>query len=240
MKWNILISLIIIGILVVWGVTSDGFEHNPLDTFYSFSLENKTVEETLPDGYLKIEYPLTKYEVLNEAIKTFVDSEQKSFKENIKGLTTISSAKGNLEINYKSYLSDRIISLQFDESMDTGGAHGNFTTTTFNYDIKLNKILKTQDLFKDPNQYLQNISSIVKPRLKLELEKIQFQDDIWLEEGAGPKEVNYKQFVCTADGITFFFNPYQVAPYAAGAQDITITYPELVSYLLSEYSQLKF
>lgn len=240
MKKRTIFGILIILILVTWGVLSHGFKENPLNSFYPFMIEEKVIKEDLKDGSISIKYPVTKYAILNEAIKVFINAEQNNFKENINGLATISSAKGNLEINYKSYISDRIISLQFNENIDTGGAHGNFVTITLNYDKNLDKVLKTSDLFKDQNQYLNDLSLLIKPRLKIELEKIQFQDNIWLEEGAGPKEDNYKQFVFTKDGLTFFFDPYQIAPYTAGAQDIILTYQELSSLLLPEYSQLKF
>jgi hypothetical protein len=235
MKGNIILSFLLIGLLTLWGVLSQGFQHNPLDNFYPFILENKTLKQNLADGSINIVYPVTKSSILNEAITSFIGKEKKDFIENIKGLKAISSAIGSLDITYASYLSDRTISIKFDVNTDTGGAHGNFTTITFNYDRVSNRVLKIQDIFIDQANYLNSLANLSKPLLGVELTKVQFQDDTWLEEGAGPKEENYRRFIFSPEGITFFFDPYQVAPYTAGPQEITLTYQELSPLLFPEY-----
>lgn len=234
MKKRTILGVLVVLILVTWGVLSHGFRENPLDPFYPLIIRDKMISENTKDGTINIRYPITKSASLNEAITNFVSAQEKDFEDNI------SSATGSLDISYKSYVSDMTVSLNFDVNTDTGGAHNNLTTTTFNYDKILNKMLSTKDIFADQVNYLNHLAILVKPLLKTELEKSQFQDDAWLEEGAGPKEENYKQFVFTKDGLTFFFNSYQVAPYTVGSQEITLPYRELSSLLDSEYSQLKF
>lgn len=240
MKKINIFGLIIIIILVTWGVLSHGFKENPLNPFYPFVIQDKTISENLKDGTIHITYPITKSAALNEAINSFVSAQEKDFKDNISGMSDISSATGSLDISYKSYLSDRTASFNFDVNSDTGGAHGNLNTITFNYDKTLDKILAIKDIFIGQPDYLVQLSNMVKPLIQSELAKSQFQDDAWLEEGPGAKEENYKQFVFTKDGLTFFFDPYQVAPYAAGSQDITLSYQSISTLLRPEYSQLKF
>jgi hypothetical protein len=240
MKKRTISGILIILVLVAWGVLSHGFKENPLNPFYPFVIQEKVIKEDLKDGSINIKYPVTKSALLNETIVNFIDAQEDDFKDNISGLGDISSASGSLDISYRSYISDKIVSLNFDVNTDTGGAHGNLMTVAFNYDKDLNKILLTEDIFSDQANYLVQLSNLVKPLLKIELEKLQFQDDTWLETGAGALENNYKQFVFTKDGLTFFFDPYQVAPYAAGAQEITLPYQSLSSLLRPEYSYLKF
>ena len=240
MKKINIFGLIIIIILVTWGVLSHGFKENPLNPFYPFVIQDKTISENLKDGTIHITYPITKSAALNEAINSFVSAQEKDFKDNISGLSDISSATGSLDISYKSYLSDRTASFNFDVNSDTGGAHGNLNTITFNYDKTLDKVLTIGDVFVNQPDYLVQLSNLAKPLIKSSLAQSQFQDDLWLEEGAGAKEENYQRFVFTQDGLTFFFDPYQVAPYAAGSQDITLSYQSLASLLRPEYSQLKF
>ncbi len=240
MKKRTVFGILIVLILVAWGILSHGFKENPLNPFYPFIIQEKVISESLKDGSIHIKYPLTKSTILNETVTSFIVAQEKGFKENVSGLSDISSAIGSLDIGYESYISDKTVSLKFDVNTDTGGAHGNFTTITFNYDKNLNQVLTTKDIFADQVNYLNGLSNLIKPRLKAELEKAQFQDNTWLEEGAGPKEDNYKQFIFTPEGVTFFFDPYQVAPYAVGAQEITLSYQELSSLLRSEYSQPRF
>jgi len=225
---------------VAWGVLSHGFKENPLNPFYPFIIQEKTISENLKDGTINIKYPVTKSAVLNEAINKFIAAQEKDFKDNINGLSDVSSAMGSLDISYKSYLSNRIASFNFDVNGYTGGAHGNLNTVTFNYDKDLDKILTVKDIFIDKPDYLVQLSNLVKPLIQNELNKVQFQDDAWLEEGAGAKEENYQRFVFTKDGLTFFFTPYQVAPYAVGPQDITLSYQSIYLLLRPEYSQLEF
>jgi hypothetical protein len=240
MKKRTISGILIVLVLVTWGVLSHGFKENPLNPFYPFVIQEKVIKENFKDGSINIKYPVTKSALLNETIVNFIDAQKNDFKDNISGLGDVSSANGSLDISYKSYISDRIVSLNFDVNTDTGGAHGNLTTVTFNYDKNLNKILLTEDIFADQTSYLIQLSNLVKPLLRIELEKSQFQDDVWLETGAGAKEENYRQFVFTKDGLTFFFDPYQVAPFAAGSQEITIPYQSLSSLLRPEYAHLKF
>lgn len=240
MKKRTISGILILLVLVTWGILSHGFKENPLNPFYPFIIQEKTINENLRDGTINIKYPVTKSTVLNEAINNFIKTQEKDFKDNISGLSNISSATGSLDISYKSYLSNRTVSLNFDVNSDTGGAHGNLNTITFNYDKTLDKILSLKDIFVAKSDYLFSLANLVKPLLKIGLEKSQFQDDTWLEAGAGAQENNYKQFVFTKDGLTFFFDPYQVAPYSAGSQEITLPYQSLSSLLRPEYSHLKF
>jgi hypothetical protein len=48
-----------------------------------------------------------------------------------------------------------------------------------------------------------------------------------LDQGVQPMEDNFKRFILTGEGVAFFFAPYQVAPYAAGEQVVTIPYADL-------------
>ena len=41
-------------------------------------------------------------------------------------------------------------------------------------------------------------------------------------DGALPKPENYQTFVVGADSVTFIFQEYQVAPYAAGPQEVSL------------------
>jgi hypothetical protein len=47
-------------------------------------------------------------------------------------------------------------------------------------------------------------------------------DPSWIEEGAGPNGDNFARWALVEEGLILFFDPYQVAPYAAGPQVVTI------------------
>ena len=50
--------------------------------------------------------------------------------------------------------------------------------------------------------------------------KVILGEDIIAPEGADPKPENYNVFLVGKDKVTFIFNNYQVAPYAAGHQEV--------------------
>ncbi len=56
-------------------------------------------------------------------------------------------------------------------------------------------------------------------------------DDEWIATGAGPKAENFDSWNITKTGILINFDPYQVAAYAAGPQDVLIPYEEIKSIL---------
>jgi hypothetical protein len=47
-------------------------------------------------------------------------------------------------------------------------------------------------------------------------------DPSWIQEGAGPRTDNFARWALVEEGLTIFFDPYQVAPWAAGPQAVTI------------------
>ena len=52
-------------------------------------------------------------------------------------------------------------------------------------------------------------------------------DDDWIQRGAGASGENYDSWTITKQGLKIHFDPYQVAPYAAGPQQVTIPYSAL-------------
>ena len=69
--------------------------------------------------------------------------------------------------------------------------------------------------------------------LKLNSEN-EFSDEEWIKEGAGPKAENYKTFTFNKNTIVFYFDPYVVAAYVAGRQDVIFTFKTLKDILKSE------
>ena len=117
---------------------------------------------------------------------------------------------------------------------DSGGAHGYKYSVSFNYDVKKQKEIKLADLFpKDPG-YLKTISEFSrrdltaqfhkKLNIKTKTDEQNFADSVapMLESGTTPEEVNFSVFTFTPDKITFYFNEYQVAPYAMGESRVTM------------------
>jgi hypothetical protein len=84
-------------------------------------------------------------------------------------------------------------------------------------------MLTLEDLFLADSGYLKTIADFCIA----ELRKLDLGDDDWIRRGAGPEAKNYACWNITPEGLEFMFDAYQVAPYAAGRQEIDIPYPAL-------------
>lgn len=140
------------------------------------------------------------------------------------------SMGSDLGIGYTINLAqDDLVSVQFDVgSYYQGAAHPNSYTETLNYDLKNGKQLKLADLFKPGSKYLQTLSTLCVADLKKQWkEKNAEVIEDMLKDGSAPTAKNYESWTITKRGIGINFDPYQVAPYAAGPQFVMVPYSAL-------------
>lgn len=116
----------------------------------------------------------------------------------------------SLDLDYKQYESETIVSYVVQGYEYTGGAHGNATVKSFNYDKKTGKLLSVLDVLSGKDS-LEALSEIAKETLMVEY-----------EEGLSPEEENWSVWYAHNQGITFIFPPYQIAPYAVGQQEFSV------------------
>lgn len=100
---------------------------------------------------------------------------------------------------------------------------------SFVYDHLTNRPIKLYHLFRGDSNYLEKFSAYATESLKFQLSED--AEDIFLPEGVAPKWYNFKNFALKETGISFFFGTYQVAPYYAGPQEMTVPYSELEAYI---------
>ena len=139
----------------------------------------------------------------------------------------MSEAGSYFEAEYNVTLATKdLISVWFGvNTFYEGAAHGNHNSTVFNYDLNAGRELKLKELFKPNSNYLKVISDYA---IKDLTEQIGAEtsggdpDTDWIREGAGPKEENYKSWNLSDKGLEINFDPYQVAPYAAGPHEVVI------------------
>lgn len=140
------------------------------------------------------------------------------------------SMGSDLGIGYTINLAqDDLVSVQFDVgSYYQGAAHPNSYTETLNYDLKNGKQLKLADIFKPGSKYLQTLSTLCVADLKKQWkEKNAEVIEDMLKDGSAPTAKNYESWTITKRGIGINFDPYQVAPYAAGPQFVMVPYSAL-------------
>src|SRR5664279_4660361 len=185
------------------------------------------------DAKISVDYPLDlaqQYPLVASTIDPFIKTAKDEYFQTVSA--DFSPAPGPYEedITYETFKhSDSIFTLVFTVYEFTGGAHGYTNTTTYTFDLKNNKLLTLDDIFTNTADALAIIEPIVQATVKAAVGEMNQQD--MLDAGTGTDPNNYQDFSLDGDTITFYFPPYQVAPYAAGVQKVTIPFSQLSSVL---------
>jgi hypothetical protein len=171
---------------------------------------------------VSVDYPLelAQNEVVASTIDPFIETSKDEF---LLSVSQFSPAPGPYEMDMtyeETQYSDTITSLVFITYAFTGGAHGNTTYQTFTFDLANGTVITLDDLFTDTEAALAVIEPIVVADLTASLGDMYNAD--MLAPGTAPTPENYQYFALDGDNLIFYFPPYQVAPYAAGTQTVSI------------------
>jgi len=139
------------------------------------------------------------------------------------------SMGSDLSISYEIALArdDFVSVLLIVSSYFQGAAHPNGYSEGVNFDLKNGKVLKLADLFKPGTKYLQALSAFCVADLKKQSKAKSepgMLDDSSINSGAAPALKNYHSWTIKKQGLGVEFDPYQVGPYAAGAQSVVVPY----------------
>ena len=198
---------------------------------------NKEKRYTVAAEYPQIEGD-ARFDSFNKEARSLITKNVAAFKtaETIEetdtvGETPAETQDSTLDIGYEiRYAKDDLISVSFSEgAYSRGAAHGNSNTTVLNYDVKNGKKLALADLFNPKSNYLTAISTycIKDLRDQSKRDKDAMLDEEMLKSGASPRADNYRAWAITKKGLWITFDPYQVAPYAAGPQFVLVPYSVL-------------
>lgn len=174
----------------------------------------------------------------NTIIKTFAMDMLREFQQNAsEGGVPSSSPSETSDFTMRSgalLLSPTIVSLRFDASeYIAGSAHPNQHVSILNYDMETHHVLSTEDLFASSSDGLPFLSSYTRKALKEKF--IDVSDEEFASmvlPGTAPTHENFLSVGITKDKLVVIFNPYQVAPYARGSQEVYIPL-DMVSSILS-------
>ncbi len=129
----------------------------------------------------------------------------------------------------------------------TGGAHGYTVLAPINIDLKTGKKIEIENvndsIAKVTKKSKKSLASILQTASKLSQEQISLQvkkktkqdpKDILFMEGFQAKKENYALFTLTKKNIIFYFNEYQIAPYAFGYFHSEIPYEAFYKNFLNQ------
>ena len=214
-------------------------------------LFDSSVTEVEPDdgttesygaGYVLQSVQITddRYPELQKQVKAFQDEREELCKADYEDKINIASnaATGdepfyfmavNSSANYIVRADNKVFSFEVNDQSYSGGAHGDYIFTGYNFDSKTGKQLRLSDVSSDPEQVIDNSLSF------LEANKDYFGlfDDY--EETIKKIDIDKINFVMYVDGLELIFNPYEIAPYAAGDIRVFVEYEENPTILNAEY-----
>lgn len=127
--------------------------------------------------------------------------------------------------------SPELVSVVYSIYSYTGGANGTGYYQTLVYDVTNQLPLTLDDVLVEG--YLPTLSALVREKLLVQLADM--SDQTFIDFGAGEDANNFRSFALTNDELIFFFDEYQVAPGAAGPQELHIPLAELTDLIQPMY-----
>lgn len=200
--------------------------------------DRRTVTEETGLWSVKIFYPVLGNREADASLASAVEKMLAEFKANATDPSKLPGEpkptwKNELRIEYvtsrfsKDILSVRLIVLAF-----TGGAHPNTTNVTKTFDLRSGKELALADIFREDADYLALLSQVSRDDLA---GTMQNADLNMIQEGTAPREENFQSFMLDEQGMKLIFDPYQVAPYAAGTQEVYLGWSRLRDVVRAEF-----
>ncbi|ENH95910.1 hypothetical protein J416_13539 [Gracilibacillus halophilus YIM-C55.5] len=155
-------------------------------------------------------------EKINQAFDKYIRDSYKEYKDNIKMADEydfVPDYQTDYEVKYNQF---PYLSILTSNYIFSGGAHGNTTVRSFNFDASNGTWLSLTDILQDEEQlkavrdyvweYAIERPDIFYPDLK--------KEDVKLNANTA--------FYFTGEGITLVFQRYEIAPYVSGNQEIPI------------------
>ncbi len=116
----------------------------------------------------------------------------------------------------------------------SGGAHGYFASTGYNFLISSGDLLLLTDVIRDDG--LEEFFKLAEDILKIKYENNSLSDAGLFEDEL---PVNPKQdFFLTRNEIVLQYDPYEIAPYYFGEVEVNIPYSEVIHIMTSNFLSL--
>ncbi len=173
---------------------------------------------------------------INEYINEYIE-EYKTLEEDLKGgdLTLLVGASYNYDNIIESkltYKDQNILSLSNNSYIYTGGAHGMNSQYNVVYDQRDDKIITLSDVF-DESSYADLgeliVSQVTSDKGYSDQAKL-YDEGFFSIDEIFPTE----NFSVNTDGITWVYNPYEVAAYSAGQTSVFIPWTQLAKYTIAD------
>ncbi len=132
----------------------------------------------------------------------------------------------------ENYISARVIewvgnilSYSIEQYIYMGGAHGIGTRFFYNYDLNQGTLITEDILFIDG--YQEQLTTLLRRNLVQQTEQLNSESDLLNSDYQQDNIVPNDNFSIQTKGISWHYNPYDIAPYAYGETDIFVAADDL-------------
>ena len=129
---------------------------------------------------------------------------------------------------------EKYVVFKVEHDQYTGGAHSNYFASYVNYDLKNKRVLTYANIFRQGSDdaLLPILQEALKQNYYTEsLDEVAQKSGIFVDDLFVSHEV-----YLTGEEIVFFYNPYDIGPWAIGTVEIPVTVSALTEYL-SDYGK---
>ena len=126
-----------------------------------------------------------------------------------------------IESHVQFYEKDLLV-YRIDYNEYTGGAHGMYTTTYLNMDLALMRPLRLDDIFV--GNYKDAVTDLIWNQLMADNKVTTHEALEDLGYGSTGNIAPTENFYLSKEGITFYYNVYDITPYAMGPVKVTIPF----------------
>lgn len=167
------------------------------------------------------------HEVFNEAVKALVRKAEADFLAGVEPAEDSSLPTSTFTLDYSvAWADSAVVSVRLPvELYYTGAAHPFHYEMTLVVDRQAGRVLKLEDLFMPDSPWLETLSGRCSADLSARLE------DSFFPEGTEARPENFDRWLLAEHTLTLLFDPYQVAPWVAGPQEVEISLTDLQSLL---------
>lgn len=178
-------------------------------------LEPKELKESTDRYSIDMSYPAFGVPEIDEQIQRGIDAFVSEFKAEAESAPK--GAKYELTSAFDSvYIGEGIVSTRLAVSSYTGGAHPGTILFGLNFAVKDGIRMVLNDALRLLDMPLESVATESARQLSAKL------GDSFVPDGAAAREENYQAFTVSKDAVTFAFDEYQVGPYAAGPQGVSL------------------
>lgn len=121
-----------------------------------------------------------------------------------------------------------VISVRLESGSYTGGAHGNYYTSSYLFDLRTGQFLDAAHLAEDPEAFRIGAAELLKEKADAIEEK---RSDYWPDYADILSRWNEGTVLFNEEGMVVVYSPYDLGPYSMGAVELTVSYDELADLM---------